>query len=134
MLSYPIAVMLTRIRNAVRIERAHVDMPYSKVKRGLAEVLKREGFIWDWAQVEAQPVDQLRLELKYGPNGEQVRGSPKGKEIQEGCQNLQTDMGAARTGRQTTSPKATGRRTQGRPTNICKIPSYESCCREDFRG
>ena len=44
----PIADMLTRIRNAVRIERANVDMPSSKVKRGLAEVLKREGYIWDW--------------------------------------------------------------------------------------
>ena len=72
MMTDPVADMLTRIRNAVRVERPHVDMPMSKVKRGLAEVLKREGYIWDWKTIELQPVSQLRLELKYGPNGERV--------------------------------------------------------------
>ena len=52
MMTDPIADMLTRIRNAVRVERPHVDMPLSKVKRGLAEVLKREGYIWDWEEVD----------------------------------------------------------------------------------
>ncbi len=72
MMTDPIADMLTRIRNAVRVERPHIEMPLSKVKRGLADVLKREGFIWDWTEVEAAPVKQLRIELKYGPNGERV--------------------------------------------------------------
>jgi small subunit ribosomal protein S8 len=72
MMTDPIADMLTRIRNAVRVERPHVDMPISKVKRGLADVLKREGYIWDWQEVDARPVGQLRIELKYGPNGERV--------------------------------------------------------------
>lgn len=72
MMTDPIADMLTRIRNAVRVERPHVDMPLSKVKRGVADVLKREGYIWDWTEVEEDPVAQLRLELKYGPNGERV--------------------------------------------------------------
>jgi small subunit ribosomal protein S8 len=72
MMTDPVADMLTRIRNAVRIERPHVDMPLSKVKRGLAEVLKREGYIWDWEEMESQPSNQLRLHLKYGPNGERV--------------------------------------------------------------
>ena len=72
MMTDPIADMLTRIRNAVRVERPHVEMPLSKVKRGLAEVLKREGYIWDWEEVEAQPVRLLRVHLKYGPNGERV--------------------------------------------------------------
>jgi small subunit ribosomal protein S8 len=72
MMTDPIADMLTRIRNAVRVERPYVDVPASKVKRGLAEVLKREGYIWDWQVVEATPAAQLRLELKYGPNGERV--------------------------------------------------------------
>ena len=61
MMTDPIADMLTRIRNAVSVERPTVDVPVSKVKRGLAEVLKREGFIWDWSEVEAAPV---KLELK----------------------------------------------------------------------
>jgi small subunit ribosomal protein S8 len=72
MMTDPIADMLTRIRNAVSVERLHVDMPASKLKRGLAEVLKKEGFIWDWKEIQAQPISQLRLELKYGPSGEQV--------------------------------------------------------------
>ncbi len=72
MMTDPIADMLTRVRNAVRVERAHVDMPASKVKRGVADVLKREGYIWDWNELDAEPVKQLRIELKYGPNGERV--------------------------------------------------------------
>ena len=72
MMTDPIADMLTRIRNAITVERPHVDIPTSKVKRGLADVLKREGYIWDWQEVESEPARQLRLELKYGPNGEHV--------------------------------------------------------------
>ena len=52
----PIADMLTRIRNAVRVERPHIDLPLSKVKRGVAEVLKREGDIWDWEEVPSEPL------------------------------------------------------------------------------
>ena len=74
MMTDPIADMLTCIRNAVRIERPRVELPLSKVKRGLAEVLKREGYIWDWReeQEEGAPQKQLSIELKYGPNGERV--------------------------------------------------------------
>ncbi|MGE0757231.1 MAG: 30S ribosomal protein S8 [Pirellulaceae bacterium] len=72
MLTDPIADMLTRIRNAVAVERPHVDIPLSKLKQGLADVLKREGYIWDWKEVAGEPANQLRLELKYGPNGERV--------------------------------------------------------------
>jgi small subunit ribosomal protein S8 len=72
MMTDPIADMLTRIRNAVRVERPHVTMPLSKVKRGLAEVLKREGYIWGWQETDGEPVPELKLELKYGPNGERV--------------------------------------------------------------
>jgi small subunit ribosomal protein S8 len=72
MLTDPIADMLTRIRNAITVKRSHVDVPVSQLKRGLAEVLKREGYIWDWQEVEAEPINHLRLELKYGANGEVV--------------------------------------------------------------
>lgn len=72
MMTDPIADMLTRIRNAVRVERPFVDIPTSKLKRGIADVLKREGYIWDWHEEEAEPISVLRLELKYGPNGERV--------------------------------------------------------------
>ena len=93
MMTDPIADMLTRIRNAVRVERPHVDMPLSKVKRGLAEVLKREGYIWDWEEIEAAPASSLRIHLKYGPNGERVirhvrRISKPGRRVYSGATKL----------------------------------------------
>lgn len=93
MMTDPIADMLTRIRNAVRIERTNVEMPFSKVKSGVADVLKREGYIWDWTEVNAQPAKQLRLELKYGPNGERVirhikRVSKPGRRVYRGARKL----------------------------------------------
>ena len=83
MMTDPIADMLTCIRNAVRIERPQVELPLSKVKRGLAEVLKREGYIWDWREEQEDAGEnhqnekrftpkQLVIQLKYGPNGERV--------------------------------------------------------------
>jgi small subunit ribosomal protein S8 len=72
MMTDPIADMLTRIRNAVRVERLQVELPASKVKRGVADVLKREGYIWDWEEVEGKPSNQIRVYLKYGPEGERV--------------------------------------------------------------
>jgi small subunit ribosomal protein S8 len=68
----PIADMLTRIRNAVAIERPFVDIPMSHEKEGIAQVLQREGYIWDFEIVDQQPVKILRLNLKYGPNGERI--------------------------------------------------------------
>jgi len=93
MMTDPIADMLTRIRNAVRVERSSVEMPTSKVKRGLAEVLKREGYIWDWKELEAKPAAQLKIDLKYGPNGERVirhlkRVSKPGRRVYSGATRL----------------------------------------------
>jgi small subunit ribosomal protein S8 len=93
MMTDPIADMLTRIRNAVRVERPFVEMPISKVKQGLADVLKREGYIWDWEEVAAAPAAQLRIELKYGPNGERViqkvrRVSTPGRRIYRKARDL----------------------------------------------
>lgn len=72
MMTDPIADLLTRIRNAVRIERPFVDVPASKVKVAIVEALKREGYIWDHEIVEQSPQNILRINLKYGPNGEKV--------------------------------------------------------------
>jgi small subunit ribosomal protein S8 len=68
----PIADMLTRIRNAVSIERPFVDIPMSHEKEGIAQVLQREGYIWDFEIVDEKPVKILRVNLKYGPNGEPI--------------------------------------------------------------
>jgi small subunit ribosomal protein S8 len=64
--------MLTRIRNALLIERPYVDIPLSRIKKGIAEALQREGYIWDFEIVEQPPQNVLRINLKYGPNGERV--------------------------------------------------------------
>ena len=55
MMTDPIADMLTRIRNAVRIERSILDMPTSKLRRGVAQVLKDEGYIWDFEEIDTLP-------------------------------------------------------------------------------
>lgn len=72
MMTDPIADMLTRIRNAVRIERPLIEMPTSKLRKGIAQVLKDEGYIWDFDEVDTVPARTLRLQLKYGPNGERL--------------------------------------------------------------
>lgn len=74
MMTDPIADMLTRIRNAVRVEHPLVSLPVSKVKRGIADTLKREGYIWEWREleVEGNRSNSLELELKYGENGERL--------------------------------------------------------------
>lgn len=89
MMTDPIADMLVRIRNAVMIERLSVDMPHSNQKEALAAALQREGFIWDFEVAQnAEPSQKssagesipgkilpgktLKVNLKYGPNGEKV--------------------------------------------------------------
>jgi small subunit ribosomal protein S8 len=72
MMTDSIADMLTRIRNAVRVDRQQVEMDMSRVRRGVADVLKREGYIWDWSEEENAPVKKLKIDLKYGPSGETV--------------------------------------------------------------
>src|SRR6516162_9464393 len=72
MMTDPIADMLTRIRNAVAIERPFVDIPMSGEKEGIAQVLQREGYIWDFEIVDEKPEKILRVNLKYGPNGEPI--------------------------------------------------------------
>jgi len=68
----PIADTLTRIRNALRNQELSVDMPSSKVKLALAEVLKREGYITGFDLVEGKVRNTLRVRLKYGEGGERV--------------------------------------------------------------
>jgi small subunit ribosomal protein S8 len=61
----PIADMLTRIRNAQQSEKLSVAMPASKLKSAIAQVLKDEGYIEDFAVREAEGKPQLEIGLKY---------------------------------------------------------------------
>jgi small subunit ribosomal protein S8 len=98
MMTDPIADMLTRIRNAVRIEKPLVDMPFSNIRQGIAQVLKDEGYIWDFEEIETVPARTLRVHLKYGPNGERLmtkidRVSKPGCRKYQGYKDLKPVLG-----------------------------------------
>jgi small subunit ribosomal protein S8 len=61
----PISDMLTRIRNAQQVGHADVAMPCSKLKMSIAQVLKDEGYIEDFAVREEGPKRELRIGLRY---------------------------------------------------------------------
>lgn len=71
-MSDPIADMLTRIRNANTVRHEMVEMPASKIKKEIAEILKREGFIRDAEYIDDNKQGIIRIFLKYGPNNERV--------------------------------------------------------------
>lgn len=71
-MSDPIADMLTRIRNANVVRHETVEVPASKIKREIAEILKKEGFIRDAEYIEDSKQGIIRLFLKYGVNNERV--------------------------------------------------------------
>ena len=72
MMTDPIADMLTRIRNAVRIERTILDMPASNMRRGIAQVLKDEGYIDSFDVIDDAQQGLIRIKLKYASNGSKV--------------------------------------------------------------
>jgi len=72
MMTDPIADMLTRIRNQVRIHGGQTDIPFSRVKAGIAAVLKDEGYIEDFVEVGEDARKKIRVYLKYGPYGEDI--------------------------------------------------------------
>lgn len=68
----PIADMLTRIRNANMVRHEKLELPASNIKREIAEILKREGFIRDVEYIEDNKQGTLRLFMKYGASNERV--------------------------------------------------------------
>ena len=68
----PIADFLTRIRNANQAKHEVLEVPASKIKKGIAEILKREGFVKNVEVVEDDKQGIIRVFLKYGQNGERV--------------------------------------------------------------
>ena len=71
-MSDPIADLLTRIRNGVRAEHEKVDIPSSKLKLRITEILKEEGFIKNFRLIEDKKQGMLRVYLKYGPGNEKI--------------------------------------------------------------
>ncbi|MCL5045276.1 MAG: 30S ribosomal protein S8 [Actinobacteria bacterium] len=68
----PIADLLTRIRNASSVNHDRLEVPGSKLKKAVVQVLKDEGFIRDYEWVNNGPQGVIRIYLKYGPNKSKV--------------------------------------------------------------
>jgi small subunit ribosomal protein S8 len=71
-LSDPIADMLTRIRNAVRINKSEVNIKASNICEGIASVLKKEGYIEDFDRIDDGKQGILRITLKYDQIGQPI--------------------------------------------------------------
>ncbi|MCI5164500.1 MAG: 30S ribosomal protein S8 [Candidatus Electrothrix sp. GM3_4] len=71
-MSDPLADFLTRIRNGIQANFTSVDIPLSKLKVRVADVLKKEGYIADYHVDEQGVQGTLTIDLKYGPNNEKV--------------------------------------------------------------
>ncbi|TVQ60546.1 MAG: 30S ribosomal protein S8 [Phycisphaerales bacterium] len=92
-LSDPIADMLTRIRNAARIRKKTVTCLNSKVCRGIADVLRDEGYIDGYDVIDDGRQGSIRVRLKFGPGGETVmhsltRESKPGRRVYRKAEDL----------------------------------------------
>ncbi len=68
----PIADLLTRIRNANMVRHEKLEVPASNIKKEIADILKREGFVRDVEFIEDNKQGIIRIFLKYGVNNERV--------------------------------------------------------------
>ncbi|MCD8390726.1 MAG: 30S ribosomal protein S8 [Firmicutes bacterium] len=89
----PIADLLTRIRNASTSKHETVDIPASKMKKAIVDILNNEGYIKGYQEIEDGKQGVLRVTLKYGPNHEKVisglkRVSKPGLRIYSGADEL----------------------------------------------
>ncbi|MBX5435844.1 MAG: 30S ribosomal protein S8 [Alicyclobacillaceae bacterium] len=94
----PIADMLTRIRNANQVGHEKVEIPGSNIKRAIAEILKREGFVRDAEFIADDKQGVIRLFLKYGKNQERVitglkRISKPGRRVYASHDNIPRVLG-----------------------------------------
>jgi len=104
----PIADMLSRIRNAVQVNFQEVVIPYSKMKEGIASILKEQGYIKNYRVVEDGTKKNIDIYLKYTDTGESViRGLKKiskpGRRVYTKSKNLDTVLGGLGTGIVSTS-------------------------------
>ncbi|MDA8164465.1 MAG: 30S ribosomal protein S8 [Desulfobacteraceae bacterium] len=76
-MSDPLADMLTRIRNAGMVEFESIEMPSSKLKAGVAKILKEEGYINDYHVIENSKQGVLRIDLKYDGRRQVISGIRK---------------------------------------------------------
>lgn len=70
----PISDFLLRIRNASKAKKLRVEIPSSKMKQGLAEILKKENYINDYAIVEDNKQNVIKIHLKYRDGASAITG------------------------------------------------------------
>ena len=97
-LSDPIADMLTRIRNASRVNKKDVNIKASKVCEGVAKVLKEEGYIADYDKIDDGKQGIVRVTLKYSIDGEAIiseikRESKPGRRVYQKVGDLPDVLG-----------------------------------------
>ncbi|RMF88515.1 MAG: 30S ribosomal protein S8 [Nitrospinota bacterium] len=73
-MSDPIADYLTRIRNAIMARHERVEIPGSRIKREITELLKREGYIQDYVWIEDNKQGKLQIELRYDGEESVIQG------------------------------------------------------------
>ncbi len=71
-MSDPIADMLTRVRNVNMVRHEKLELPASNIKKEIAEILKKEGFVKSVEYIEDDKQGVIRMFLKYGQNNERV--------------------------------------------------------------
>jgi small subunit ribosomal protein S8 len=96
-LNDPISDMLTRIRNATRNRAKTVVCLNSRVCRGIADVLREEGYIDGYEVVDDGRQGKIKVKLKYGPRGETIlhridRESKPGRRVYRGVQEIPQPM------------------------------------------
>jgi small subunit ribosomal protein S8 len=69
----PISDMLTRLRNAAKAFLPDVELPHSKMKESIAQLLKKEGYVADVA-VEGKPIRKIKIKLKYNGRKPVIEG------------------------------------------------------------
>lgn len=98
MITDPIADMLTRIRNGLVAKHESVDVPYSKMKQAIGDILVSEGFVNGIEVVEGGVQSVMKVNLKYGPNKEKVitgikRVSKPGLRVYASAENMPKVLG-----------------------------------------
>jgi len=94
----PIADMLTRIRNAAQAKHKQVDVPFSKVKKNIVDILLDEGYIKSYESLEGNVQGIIRINLKYDENKKNIisglkRISKPGLRVYAGKEELPRVLG-----------------------------------------
>lgn len=89
----PIADLLARIRNAKQRKHKDLYLPFSKIKRDIALILKEEGFVLDFKTSGTSGLDEIKISLKYGRDEDSIitdlkRISKPGRRVYVGCDDI----------------------------------------------